>query len=333
MEHLPCHVLNTILKKAGHDARATSMVLSKTMYAAASHPSVWETIHIYRPSHAAAEFLRRPGVRARKVCVGPSSSMDVVWMMNAMIPLPTVTSLSITTHGRHIPASFLVPLAGMAGLQDLRIEFQGGTNMVTLEAPALPSIRHIHIVQPAPITVSYRFGLQELSCLETVHIHAMRCDLLRNVAPKLRRLVMRSPKETLRQLKLEAGGSLEVVELDVHATLCFQRLMRQLRKQKRIGLLLLHCSTDVHVDIPLPGLQRLHLLLSLPATAVDLEYTAVAGSTNITEVDVKVDEELLYGLTTVRLVGVPSVPEGIALFHEKHMHLGRCTMLEVCPDV
>ena len=332
MENLPCHVLNTILQKAGHDVRAACLGLSKTIHSAASHPSVWGSIRIYKPSHAATEFLRRAGMRVQEVCIGPSSNTDVVWMMNAVIPLPTITRLSLKTHGRHVPASFLAPLAGMVGLEDLRIEFQGGAHVVTLEAPALPSLRHIRIVQPAPITVSYRFGLQPFDCLETIHIEACRCDILRIPAPKLRHVVLRSPRESLRQLKLVAGGSLDVLELDIHPTVSFQRLMRQLRTQSSIGILRLHCSTDIHFSTPLPGLHTLHLLLSLPGTAVDLEYDAVIHSNALEKVDVGVDEDLLHGLTTVRLVGVPSVPEGIALFQEKKVHLGRCTMLEVCPN-
>lgn len=333
MEHLPCHVLSLILRKAGHDARVSCFVLSKAMFAAATHPSVWvESVCIYRPSHAAAEFLRRPGMCVSELRIGPSASTDVVWMLNAIIPLPTITTLHIETVGTHIPASFFAPLAGMPGLEELHVDFAPGADMVTLEAPVLPSLRHLELVQPMPITVGYRFGLQSFEKLETVRVDARRCDVLRSKTPRLKTLSFRSPKETHRQIKLEPEGSFDFLELDLHPKVSIHRVTRQLQRLRHIGKLVLHCSTDFHFSAPFLGLQQLHLLLSLPATAVDFEYDAVAQSPLLKQVDVTVDESRLYGLTSVRFVGVPSVPSGIALFQEKQFHLGRCTMLEVCPD-
>jgi hypothetical protein len=214
----------------------------------------------------------------------------------------------------------------------MKIVFEGdGVDAVALECPALPFLRHLELTGGA--TMSYRFGLQELRQLETVRIDARWCDLLRVPLPQLRHMCLRSSRETLRHLSLvPSDHPLDHVEFDIHPNVNFSRVMRYLQTRPRIGTVTLHCSTDVQFGIPLPGVQRLFIFLGLPATSVDFEYMALRESHALERVEVRVDDTLLHGLSGVRLVGVPSVPEGLALFKDKHMQLGPGTMLEVCPD-
>ena len=335
MEHLPCHVLTTILKKAGHDVRTTCFLVSKSMYAVASHPAVWDTIHITTPSQSGVEFIRRPGMMLREVWMAPCSVAQVMWMMNAIIPLPHLTKLSMVPVGDPIPASFLAPLTGCPRLETLIVSFDEGRPFYPrlgemVEVPSLPSLKHLTIRQPNP-TISYRFGSHVYENLETVSIDVRRCDVLNTPLPRLRHLHIHSSKETFRHITLAPGGSLDTVELDIHSKVRTSRLVRQLQAQHHIGLLTLHCSAEFEFSVPLPRVHHVRLLVSLPATVVDIDYSALSASWNIHQLDITEDEEQMYGLTTARISEAPCVQTGLQLIEQKNVRFGRSVMVEVCP--
>ena len=298
METLPREIAVGILRDAGHDARAACFLVNRCFRDLAMSAEAWPSVHIRAPDEHALRFVRRLHC-LKHLIIGPTTAENAMWMLPVQ-NVQNVDTLEIRVRG-DVPSNMFASLP--PSLRTLEAHFDGGITRQTLDIPRLPNLVKMHLLQGAPVTLSYHVDRGPLPFLEDVCIHARRWSVLRDPSPRLSRLVLRSDVEQLRAPDLSATARLEHVELDVISQLQLRLLRRKLVAPLAIDTLVLRCHFDAVIALPLPQVKHMHLHVCWPGSAVDVIFAALQTCTALQTFTVTADP----GLPTVRFLGVGAV--------------------------